>query len=62
MRNDTDYVFFAKINIFNHVFTFELNFFPAQIFSLWTVSPRDIGGLSFSTEDAGQALVVAGIA
>ncbi|XP_057520270.1 protein ZINC INDUCED FACILITATOR-LIKE 1-like [Amaranthus tricolor] len=32
-----------------------------EIFSLWTVSPRDIGGLSFSTEDAGQALVVAGI-
>lgn len=32
-----------------------------EIFSLWTVSPRSVGGLSFSTEDVGQALAVAGV-
>ncbi|KAL2895677.1 hypothetical protein RDABS01_000675 [Bienertia sinuspersici] len=32
-----------------------------EIFSLWTVSPRSVGGLSLSTEDVGQALAVAGI-
>ncbi|XP_021749123.1 protein ZINC INDUCED FACILITATOR-LIKE 1-like isoform X2 [Chenopodium quinoa] len=32
-----------------------------EIFSLWTVSPKSVGGLSLSTEDVGQALAVAGI-
>ncbi|CAO2831397.1 unnamed protein product [Amaranthus hypochondriacus] len=32
-----------------------------EIFSLWTVSPRTVGGLSLATEDVGQALAVAGI-
>ncbi|KNA21820.1 hypothetical protein SOVF_040050 isoform A [Spinacia oleracea] len=32
-----------------------------EIFSLWTVSPRTVGGLSLSTEDVGQALAVAGV-
>lgn len=31
-----------------------------EIFSLWTVSPRSVGGLSLATEDVGQALAVAG--
>ncbi|GJM88080.1 hypothetical protein PR202_ga04104 [Eleusine coracana subsp. coracana] len=32
----------------------------AQIFSLWTVSDRKYGGLSFSSKDVGQVLTVAG--
>ncbi|XP_068661405.1 probable peptide/nitrate transporter At3g43790 isoform X2 [Aristolochia californica] len=31
-----------------------------EIFSLWAVSNRDYGGLSFSTEDVGQVLAVSG--
>jgi hypothetical protein len=31
-----------------------------QIFSLWTVSGRDHGGLSFASKDVGQVLTVAG--
>ncbi|KAI3964407.1 hypothetical protein MKX01_028742, partial [Papaver californicum] len=33
----------------------------AEIFSLWAVSPRKFGGLSFTTKDVGQILSVAGI-
>ncbi|XP_068659656.1 protein ZINC INDUCED FACILITATOR-LIKE 1-like [Aristolochia californica] len=31
-----------------------------EIFSLWALSDREYGGLSFSTEDVGQALAVSG--
>jgi hypothetical protein len=31
-----------------------------QIFSLWTVSDRKYGGLSFASKDVGQVLTVAG--
>ncbi|XP_063940830.1 protein ZINC INDUCED FACILITATOR-LIKE 1 isoform X3 [Daucus carota subsp. sativus] len=34
----------------------------AEIFSLWAVSPRRLGGLSFSTEDVGEVLVISGLA
>ncbi|XBH91066.1 hypothetical protein VPH35_082549 [Triticum aestivum] len=33
----------------------------SEIFSLWTVSGRKYGGLSFSSKDVGQVLTVAGI-
>uniref|UniRef100_A0A0E0MJB1 Peptidase C14 caspase domain-containing protein n=2 Tax=Oryza punctata TaxID=4537 RepID=A0A0E0MJB1_ORYPU len=33
----------------------------SEIFSLWTVSDRKYGGLSFSSKDVGQVLAVAGI-
>ncbi|KAL8158423.1 protein ZINC INDUCED FACILITATOR-LIKE 1-like [Apium graveolens] len=33
----------------------------SEIFSLWAVSPRRLGGLSYSTEDVGEVLVVSGI-
>ncbi|XP_057547564.1 protein ZINC INDUCED FACILITATOR-LIKE 1-like [Amaranthus tricolor] len=33
-----------------------------EIFSLWTVSPRTLGGLGLATDDVGEALVVAGVA
>ncbi|XP_068659655.1 protein ZINC INDUCED FACILITATOR-LIKE 1-like [Aristolochia californica] len=33
----------------------------SEIFSLWVVSDRKYGGLSFSTKDAGQVLVVTGL-
>ncbi|KAE8684346.1 putative peptide/nitrate transporter [Hibiscus syriacus] len=32
----------------------------SKIFSLWAVSPRKFGGLSYSTEDVGQVLAVTG--
>ena len=32
-----------------------------QIFSLWAVSPRKYGGLSYSTADVGEVLAVSGI-
>ncbi|KAE8709744.1 putative peptide/nitrate transporter [Hibiscus syriacus] len=32
----------------------------SEIFSLWAVSPRKFGGLSYSTEDVGQVLAVTG--
>ncbi|TVU50729.1 hypothetical protein EJB05_02125 [Eragrostis curvula] len=32
----------------------------SEIFSLWTVSDRNFGGLSFSSKDVGQVLTVAG--
>ena len=32
-----------------------------QIFSLWAVSDRKYGGLSFSTQDVGVVLAVSGI-
>lgn len=32
----------------------------SQIFSLWAVSPRKLGGLSYSTEDVGQILSITG--
>ncbi|PON86776.1 hypothetical protein TorRG33x02_174250, partial [Trema orientale] len=35
--------------------------FFAQIFSLWALSPRKFGGLSYSTEVVGEVLVIAGI-
>ncbi|KAK8691751.1 hypothetical protein V6N13_075249 [Hibiscus sabdariffa] len=31
-----------------------------EIFSLWAVSPRQFGGLSYSTEDVGQVLAITG--
>ncbi|KAL1804083.1 hypothetical protein ACET3Z_032730 [Daucus carota] len=34
----------------------------SEIFSLWAVSPRRLGGLSFSTEDVGEVLVISGVA
>ncbi|XP_074297270.1 protein ZINC INDUCED FACILITATOR-LIKE 1-like isoform X2 [Silene latifolia] len=33
----------------------------SEVFSLWAVSPRSLGGLSFSTDNVGQALAAAGI-
>ena len=33
----------------------------SEIFSLWTVSGRKYGGLSFSSKDVGQVLTVAGV-
>ncbi|TVU27107.1 hypothetical protein EJB05_29687, partial [Eragrostis curvula] len=33
----------------------------SEIFSLWTVSDRKFGGLSFSSKDVGQVLTVAGL-
>lgn len=35
-----------------------LRFF--QIFSLWAVSPRKLGGLSYTTADVGQVLAITG--
>ncbi|CAH9068929.1 unnamed protein product [Cuscuta epithymum] len=32
-----------------------------EIFSLWAVSPRKIGGLSFTTSDVGQVLAITGM-
>ncbi|PIA48400.1 hypothetical protein AQUCO_01400777v1 [Aquilegia coerulea] len=32
----------------------------AEIFSLWAVSPRKLGGLSFSTDDVGVVLAISG--
>ncbi|OMO60217.1 Major facilitator superfamily [Corchorus olitorius] len=32
----------------------------SEIFSLWTVSPKKLGGLSYSTEDVGEVLAVSG--
>ncbi|XP_050123024.1 protein ZINC INDUCED FACILITATOR-LIKE 1-like isoform X5 [Malus sylvestris] len=32
----------------------------AEIFSLWAVSPRKFGGLSFTTEDVGEVLAISG--
>ncbi|KAF5201515.1 zinc induced facilitator-like, partial [Thalictrum thalictroides] len=32
-----------------------------QIFSLWAVSPRKLGGLSFSTDDVGVVLAISGV-
>ncbi|OMO60216.1 Major facilitator superfamily [Corchorus olitorius] len=31
-----------------------------EIFSLWAVSPKNLGGLSYSTEDVGEVLAVSG--
>jgi hypothetical protein len=31
-----------------------------QIFSLWAVSPRKYGGLSYSTTDVGEVLAITG--
>ncbi|KAM1263234.1 hypothetical protein ACFX2G_028870 [Malus domestica] len=31
-----------------------------EIFSLWAVSPRKLGGLSFTTEDVGEVLAISG--
>ncbi|PIA48402.1 hypothetical protein AQUCO_01400777v1 [Aquilegia coerulea] len=33
----------------------------AEIFSLWAVSPRKLGGLSFSTDDVGVVLAISGV-
>ncbi|WOH16228.1 hypothetical protein DCAR_0935777 [Daucus carota subsp. sativus] len=33
----------------------------SEIFSLWAVSPKRLGGLSFTTEDVGEVLVISGI-
>ncbi|XP_062092079.1 protein ZINC INDUCED FACILITATOR 1-like [Humulus lupulus] len=33
-----------------------------EIFSLWAVSPKKFGGLSYSTEDVGEVLAIAGVA
>ncbi|XP_074337892.1 protein ZINC INDUCED FACILITATOR-LIKE 1-like isoform X2 [Apium graveolens] len=33
----------------------------SEIFSLWAVSPRRLGGLSYSTEDVGEVLVISGL-
>ncbi|XP_074302760.1 protein ZINC INDUCED FACILITATOR-LIKE 1-like isoform X2 [Silene latifolia] len=33
----------------------------SEVFSLWAMSPRSLGGLSFSTDNVGQALAAAGI-
>lgn len=41
------------------IFTIQ-NFFM-QIFSLWAVSPRKDGGLSFLSEDVGVVLAISGI-
>ncbi|GMN59272.1 hypothetical protein TIFTF001_028360 [Ficus carica] len=32
----------------------------SEIFSLWAVSPKKFGGLSFSTEDVGEVLAISG--
>lgn len=32
-----------------------------QIFSLWAVSDEKFGGLSFSSQDVGEALAISGI-
>ncbi|KAM3339756.1 hypothetical protein P3S68_029625 [Capsicum galapagoense] len=32
-----------------------------EIFSLWAVSPRSLGGLSFATADVGQVLAITGV-
>ncbi|KAJ0044695.1 hypothetical protein Pint_05684 [Pistacia integerrima] len=32
-----------------------------EIFSLWAVSPRKYGGLSYSTEDVGEVLAISGL-
>ncbi|CAN1298535.1 Protein ZINC INDUCED FACILITATOR-LIKE 1 [Linum perenne] len=32
-----------------------------QIFSLWAVSPRDLGGLGYSTTDVGEVLSISGL-
>ncbi|PHT27559.1 hypothetical protein CQW23_32845 [Capsicum baccatum] len=32
-----------------------------EIFSLWAVSPRSLGGLSFTTADVGQVLAITGV-
>ncbi|KAM0033997.1 putative major facilitator superfamily, MFS transporter superfamily [Helianthus debilis subsp. tardiflorus] len=33
----------------------------AEIFSLWAVSPRSLGGLGYTTEDVGRALSITGV-
>nr|KYP59954.1 putative membrane protein YCR023C family [Cajanus cajan] len=33
----------------------------SEVFSLWTISPRRLGGLSFSTSDVGNILAVSGM-
>ena len=38
----------------------KLVIFLPQIFSLWAVSPRKNGGLSFSTADVGEVLAFSG--
>lgn len=45
------------------LFTMYLNiilFQILQIFSLWAISPRNFGGLSYSTANVGEVLAVSG--
>ena len=62
------YFFFFSFTIIQLWFSFVLTRFflvfihlGLQIFSLWAVSPRKYGGLSYSTADVGEVLAVSGI-